>query len=199
MKTFVISDTHFGHFNIIRYCNRPFKDANHMDEVMIENWNSVVGRGDKVIHVGDLCFGDQYKAEKILARLNGKILLCRGNHDKRLWKWYLGHGHEQKCRVLPVENWHEIVPNIFFSHYPEDVSLKEHATNNMFHVHGHIHDRITNDPTKFNACVEHLNYTPIELEAVINTLCASSYGSPNSIAAEKSIQTNQEEIVGVVS
>lgn len=206
VKTFIISDTHFYHHNIIKYCNRPFHGENHMNEVMIENWNSVVSPKDRVIHVGDFCFGDQFKAELILNRLQGNILLCRGNHDKKLWKWYLGHGHEQKCRVLPVESTcvDSGIGPIWISHYPEDVrngaplnTIKfKHV---MGHIHGHIHDRITKDPTKFNACVEYLNYTPIELEAVINTLCGSFNRSSDSISPKESIQTNQKEFLGVVS
>lgn len=40
--TFFTSDTHFGHANIINLCNRPFKDVNHMNDMLVENWNSVV-------------------------------------------------------------------------------------------------------------------------------------------------------------
>lgn len=36
--TFFTSDTHFNHANIIRFCNRPFKDVNQMNEVLIENY-----------------------------------------------------------------------------------------------------------------------------------------------------------------
>jgi len=72
------SDTHFDHENIIKYCNRPFKDVNHMNESMIENWNNTVNDTDTVMHLGDFSF----KSDKFINRLNGNITLIKGNHDK---------------------------------------------------------------------------------------------------------------------
>ena len=78
--TFFTSDTHFNHANIISFCNRPFKDVEQMNEVMIANWNHVIGKDDSVFHLGDFCLGGAAEWTKILDRLNGKIYLIMGNH-----------------------------------------------------------------------------------------------------------------------
>lgn len=81
--TFFTSDTHFNHANIIRFCNRPFKDVNQMNEVLIENWNRVISPGDTVFHFGDFCLGGSLEWTNVLDRLNGKIHLILGNHDMK--------------------------------------------------------------------------------------------------------------------
>lgn len=53
LRTFFTSDSHFGHANIIRYCQRPFADADEMDSALIRIWNSVVDPRDTVYHLGD--------------------------------------------------------------------------------------------------------------------------------------------------
>ena len=56
MAKFIIADTHFFHENIIDYCDRPFKDWQEMNAVMIERWNEVVTPEDEVYHLGDCIF-----------------------------------------------------------------------------------------------------------------------------------------------
>lgn len=91
MNLFLTSDTHFGHLNIIRYTNRPYKSLFHMDSSLIRNWNERVKPEDQVVFLGDWCFrntsggktgeGTTNKAQCYIDQLNGKITFVRGNHD----------------------------------------------------------------------------------------------------------------------
>lgn len=76
------SDTHFGHANVIKYCNRPFASLEEMDETLISNWNARVKPGDTVYHLGDFHLGKSQDLAGYRARLNGRIVLVLGNHDR---------------------------------------------------------------------------------------------------------------------
>ena len=92
MNIWFTSDTHFGHQNIIQYAHRPFKDVEHMNKVLITNWNNRIKKNDLVFHLGDFCFknspggkegeGETKNAEYYLSQLNGHITFIRGNHDR---------------------------------------------------------------------------------------------------------------------
>lgn len=78
----MISDTHFGHANIIGYENRPFESLSQMDNILIKNWNSVVKKNDVIYHLGDFAFHyDEQKLKDLLSKLNGHKVLIIGNHD----------------------------------------------------------------------------------------------------------------------
>lgn len=79
-KTWLTSDLHFGHANVIKYCNRPFLDVNEMNEILIKNWNEVVSLEDTIYVLGDFAMAARY-VEQVLPRLNGKKILILGNHD----------------------------------------------------------------------------------------------------------------------
>lgn len=76
------SDTHFNHYNIIKYCNRPYENCREMNDDLILKWNSVVSQEDTIIHVGDVTFGNPSMTREFFKNLNGYKILVKGNHDR---------------------------------------------------------------------------------------------------------------------
>lgn len=160
-KIFLIGDCHFGHRNIIKYCNRPFKDVADMTEKLIKNWNSIVGKNDIVYVVGDFALCGKQKIIEIGNRLNGRKRLILGNHDGASIATYREAGFEF------VYN-HSIVLDDFYiiSHIPM-VGISVNAP--FANVFAHVHD----DPTykdcscrSFCVSAERINYTPISFEDI---------------------------------
>lgn len=75
------SDFHMGHYNVIKYCNRPFKDISHMHETIIERWNTAISPDDEMWFLGDWSMSQRYLW--MLNRFNFKNMVwVLGNHDK---------------------------------------------------------------------------------------------------------------------
>jgi len=153
-NVFLISDTHFGHTNIIRYCDRPFANVDEMDDALIKNWNSVVSPQDKVYHLGDVTLST--KKLHILDSLNGKKILIKGNHDIFPLKNYVPYFKDIRAT-------HEI-SGLILSHIPVHDSEKYRFKGN---VHGHTHEKNLADNWYYNISVEQIDYRPISLEAVL--------------------------------
>ncbi len=81
MALYLISDTHFGHTNIIKHCDRPFRLASEMDKEIIQNWNERIQYDDTVLHGGDIAMSHEKSAIQYVERLNGQIVHIDGNHD----------------------------------------------------------------------------------------------------------------------
>lgn len=85
--TFVTSDHHFCLWKELR--GRLLGETSVVeDERHIELWNSVVGKDDLVLYIGDICDGDESDLKTINALLNGRKILIKGNHDELDEKWY---------------------------------------------------------------------------------------------------------------
>lgn len=157
-KIYFISDTHFGHQNIIKYCNRPFKNAYEMDEALIRNWNETVSQDDMVYHVGDFALGSD--PAKILRRLNGSKILIKGNHDKRP---QLAHGWSEIHPYLEITIEKQFI--VLF-HYSMRVWNKHH--HGSWQLFGHSHGSLPDDPTakSIDVGVDCHNYRPISFEDI---------------------------------
>lgn len=169
---FVVSDHHFGHENIIKYCGRPFKNAQEMDECMIDYHNQWVKPEDHVRFLGDVTMSrggrpEQEKFIRLIKRLNGHKRLILGNHDHFLPGVYVEAGFE---KIQGTGQW--TGDGIIYSHYPIHPDNFGRAQSN---VHGHIHQHASPKPVfneggfmkvYLNVCVEMIGYHPIPLEQV---------------------------------
>jgi calcineurin-like phosphoesterase family protein len=127
------ADSHFNHANIIHFCQRPFASAEEMNEALIAKWNARVGKRDLVYHLGDFARGEW---EPILNRLNGRIILIRGGHDKKYEKKFAG-------RFLHTADLMDIVIEgnaLVLCHYCLRVWNKSHY--DSWHLFGHSHGRL---------------------------------------------------------
>lgn len=174
-EIWVTSDTHYGHENIIKFSNRPFHDVKHMDNMMVDRWNSVVKPEDKVYHLGDVYFG----SNPPLDRLQGKKRLILGNHDNG--KDQLLQRHFQK-----IEVWRMFKEfGLLLTHVPvhpaslERIHRKQVWDNGsqkyeleeeiipLKNIHGHTHLNAEPHGDKKNykcVCVELTDYTPVNIE-----------------------------------
>ncbi len=125
------SDLHLGHNAVINMQNRPFADADEMDRVLIANYNSVVHKNDTVYLLGDICFRIGVdKANELIASMNGKKYLIKGNHDKKYDESLFEEVRD--FMTISVNGM-----NIALMHYPMISWPKSRHGSFMFH--GHIH------------------------------------------------------------
>jgi calcineurin-like phosphoesterase family protein len=171
---FVISDTHFGHANILTFTSRDgkpvrtFASAEEMDECMIQRWNETVKPGDKVYHLGDVAINRRFIS--IVGRLNGSKVLIKGNHD-----------------IFPLKDYTNVFRDIRAYHVYGDRSQKSGRAAILCHVpihpsqlgrfplciHGHLHSEIVRhddgspDVRYKSVCVEHTDYRPVPLDSLL--------------------------------
>lgn len=158
---FLISDTHFGHKNIIKFkddsgnlIRSGFRGIHDMNEKLIERWNSVVKKNDRVYHLGDFCLGSKSNIA-IADRLNGKKFLVMGNHEHNKAIDYLEYFDDvMGCKILDRH---------ILTHIPVHISQSHRFKAN---IHGHLHDRKLDDKFYINVSCEQINYTPIPFEKI---------------------------------
>ena len=145
------SDSHFSHSNILEYCKRPYDNIHEMDEDLIKRGNDVVGEDDTVFHLGDFCFGNK---KYYTSRLNGDIILIKGNHDDKS---------------------ESIIDNINIKYFGLDINLihdyREGSLDYDLILCGHLHElwKIKRLPgvTIVNVGVDVWDYTPVNMKSII--------------------------------
>ena len=168
----------FYHQNID--CNRPFKDAEEMNEKIIDNWNKTVKGNDVVYHLGDVIFvrrGKYYTQENadfvktFFRRLNGKLILITGSHDDIF---------RQFPRYLVTEQ-HELLntkigkQKITMCHYPMDSWFCSHY--GSWQLFGHHHGRRPENPNKLqcDVGVDAWDFTPVSFEQITAKMATKTF------------------------
>ena len=169
MDIWFCSDFHFGHFNIIRYCGRPFKTLIEMDSTIVRNFNERVKEEDMCFFLGDFCFKKSGEAvdspknafEYYRNQLKCKnIIFLKGNHDKNnsiktpIQSMVIQHGGHR----------------IFLTHDP--IYAKHDYELNFC---GHVHEkwrfkRIAPKSIVCNVAVEQYNYFPVTFNEINQAL-----------------------------
>ncbi len=132
------SDLHLGHRMAIRMCERPFEDIEEMNPTLIANINARVNKNDTLYILGDIAHRTPVEeVNKLIAQMNGKKILIKGNHDKQ----YDESLFEGIYDFLEINlNGHPIS----LMHYPMAEWPK--SRHSSIHLHGHQHNK-----PKYNA------------------------------------------------
>jgi calcineurin-like phosphoesterase family protein len=171
-KVFFTSDTHWGHGNIIKFCDRPFKDVEEMNYKLIENWNKKVPQDGLVFHLGDFAWVGSDMWKNIRQQLNGEIILIKGNHDQK----NMSSTAEQT--LFKYSAWQMLIEvegrKILLNHFPFlcYAGVYRDPKGLVYSLFGHVHSGpgkkgediprlIHTFPTQYDVGVDNNDYEPI--------------------------------------
>ena len=169
-SVYLASDPHFGHWGMCKFLRsdgtklRPWDTPEEMDEALVKNWNETVKPKDKVYLLGDVVINR--RALPTVGRLNGDLVLIRGNHD--IFKLHEYTPYFRDVRAYHVLNKQRVI----LSHIPIHTMQMERWRGN---IHGHCHaNRVmlgdVPDPRYVCVSMEQINYTPILMEEALRKL-----------------------------
>lgn len=168
---FYISDTHFGHKNVLIHDKRPFATIDEMDAELIRRWNAKVSPEDDVYILGDFAYRSGKSMEWYLKQLRGRLHLIIGNHDGKLLA-----DEKAMAYFCSVDKMMNVVDDsgklLHLSHFPLADWNKKHY--GSYHIHGHIHNAksevfqfLKTQERALNAGCMINNYEPVTLQELI--------------------------------
>ena len=159
MTLFFTSDSHFGDHRTLNIHKRPFGSVAEMDALLVERWNAAVGPDDEVWHLGDFA-RKAADVPGLLARLNGRKHLVRGNNDPPGTTAAEGWASVQDYAELAVEG-----RLLVLCHYPFRSWNGQHKRS--VNLHGHSHGKLKPLPRQIDVGVDAWGYRPVTLEQLL--------------------------------
>lgn len=176
METFFTSDLHFGHANIIQYCNRPFASVDEMNAALIERWNDTVSDDDTVYVVGDFAMGKIAETLPLGKQLKGYKILILGNHDRPFDNWdkWIDRYQEVFDEVIPGQITQLFGRPFAICHFPfegdshdEDRYVDHRPIDYGYPlIHGHVHDAWKIKDNQFNVGVDVNDFRPVHIDEI---------------------------------
>ncbi len=160
----IISDTHFGHENILKFERKNrFRDIQEHDEVILAAWERCVKslrKGDTFYFLGDFCAAGREKeyANRLLSCMEQSAcrkVMVMGNHDRSIDKELLTRLFDE-VYDYPIYISHRVV----LSHFPCAVY------NSQVNVHGHTHGMELCDLNHMCASIHVNKYLPMTGKSV---------------------------------
>lgn len=143
MKTYITSDLHWGHKNIMNFCPvsraRFRNDLDYMNEAMVKEWNDLIEPEDLVYILGDVAFLPAQKAVEYMRRLNGRKILVQGNHDRKLLQDASFRGCFEEIHHYLDINY--AGTKCVMLHYP--IAEWDQMHRGAVHFHGHLHGGVS--------------------------------------------------------
>jgi calcineurin-like phosphoesterase family protein len=137
------ADTHLGHKNIIKYCNRPFEDSFKMNDAIFNSINNAVKPEDTLYILGDFCFKGGKSTDYRSRIICQDVHLILGNHDKEK-----DFGPDfSSVSVYKEINWCNQL--IVMCHYPMRTWNKSHRGSWM--LYGHVHGGLNQEDVLSNS------------------------------------------------
>lgn len=189
MATYISSDIHFNHLNVLKYCPHRWLDydgfsppdwdsVSLMNEKIISNWNSMITPDDEVWILGDCAMGKIENAPPLIRRLNGSKHLVLGNHDKTLHKLIKANPDTLSDLFVSIQSYKEISHKfggkkhmICLSHFPMRFWNNCGSTPSSLHLHGHLHGSPCDVPGRIKDIgMDTNNLFPYLLDDVVESL-----------------------------
>ena len=156
------ADPHFGHANIMRFCQRPFEDVAAMDAHILASYQAVLRSDDDLWIIGDFAFAKSDEAprlERLLASIPGRTHLVRGNHDRPWMTRLSGWASVQDMVELKQDG-----QRLTLCHYP--MITFPGARHGALQLFGHVHQNWPGSRNSVNVGVDLWGFRPVTLPEI---------------------------------
>lgn len=180
MTIWFTADTHFGHANIISFCDRPYETVQEMNWMIAKNFNELIQPDDTLYHLGDVAMGNLRSSLPVMQTINGHKILVPGNHDRVFSQNTVAY--RERFRDEYLQGFDEIADEyVVFDdtfalcHFPFDGDSHDGnrfdklrpEDDGRYLLHGHVHSKWKVNGRQINVGVDVWDYKPVSLQELL--------------------------------